>query len=71
MKEYCDIFAWSYKDFKGIPPKIIQHTIPLIPRTRLICQKECHMNIRLQLVVKVKFEKLLEVGFIKPIKNAN
>jgi hypothetical protein len=25
LKEYHDVFAWSYKDFKGIPPHIVQH----------------------------------------------
>ncbi len=34
VMEYRDIFAWSYKDLKGIPPEIAQHTIPLIPRTK-------------------------------------
>jgi hypothetical protein len=36
VMEYRDIFAWSYKDLKGIPPKIAQHTIPLIPITKLV-----------------------------------
>jgi hypothetical protein len=71
MMEYRNIFAWSYKNFKGIPPDIIQHTIPLIPHIRLICQRECHMNVRLQLVVKVELEKLLKAGFIKLIKLTN
>ncbi len=25
LKEFKDIFAWTYKDLKGIPPKIVQH----------------------------------------------
>jgi hypothetical protein len=25
LKEYKDVFAWSYKDLKGIPPHIAQH----------------------------------------------
>jgi predicted transcriptional regulator len=35
LKEFKDFFAWTYKDFKGIPPKLSQHinelntTIPL------------------------------------------
>ena len=23
------MFAWSYKDFKGVDPKVFQHTIPM------------------------------------------
>ena len=29
LREYRDIFAWSYKDLKGVDPDICQHTIPL------------------------------------------
>ena len=29
LKEFCDVFAWSYKDLKGVDPAVCQHTIPL------------------------------------------
>lgn len=29
LKEYRDVFAWSYKDLKGVNPSVCQHTIPL------------------------------------------
>jgi hypothetical protein len=66
--EFRDIFAWSYKDLKGIPPAIVQHSIPLIPGTQPVRQRERRMNPRLQLIVKAELEKLLEVGFIKPVE---
>ncbi len=25
LREYKDVFAWTYKDLKGIPPKLVQH----------------------------------------------
>ena len=28
LKEYRDVFAWSYKDLKGVDPDICKHTIP-------------------------------------------
>ncbi|KAG0572008.1 hypothetical protein KC19_VG061300 [Ceratodon purpureus] len=31
VMEYRDIFAWSYKELKGIPLEVVQHHIPLIP----------------------------------------
>jgi hypothetical protein len=40
LKRFKDVFAWTYKDLKGIPPKIVQHqieldtTIPPIYQTR-------------------------------------
>lgn len=27
LREYKDVFAWSYKDLKGVNPNICQHTI--------------------------------------------
>jgi flagellin-specific chaperone FliS len=29
LKELKDVFAWTYKDLKGIPPKLAQHKIEL------------------------------------------
>ncbi len=29
LKEFKDIFAQTYKDLKGIPPKVVQHWIEL------------------------------------------
>ena len=29
LKEFCDVFAWYYKDLKGVDPTVCQHTIPL------------------------------------------
>ena len=38
MLEFIDVFAWSYMDLKGMPPEIVQHTIPLFPDTKPIRQ---------------------------------
>jgi hypothetical protein len=29
LMEYKDMFTWTYKDLKGIPPKLTQHCIEL------------------------------------------
>jgi predicted transcriptional regulator len=29
LKEFKDVFAWTYKDLKGIPPELSQHIIEL------------------------------------------
>lgn len=66
--EFWDIFVWSYKDLKGIPPEIAQHTIPLVHDAIPIRQKNRRMNLRLQLIVKAELEKLLEASFIRPVE---
>jgi hypothetical protein len=29
LKEFKDVFAWTYKDLKGIPPKLAQNRMEL------------------------------------------
>jgi hypothetical protein len=29
LKEFKDVFTWTYKDLKGTPPKLAQHKIEL------------------------------------------
>jgi hypothetical protein len=29
LRKFKDVFAWTYKDLKGIPPKLAQHKIEL------------------------------------------
>jgi hypothetical protein len=29
LKEFKDVFTWTYKDLKGTPPEIAQHRIEL------------------------------------------
>jgi hypothetical protein len=68
LKEFKDVFAWTYKDLKGIPPKIAQHkieldtTIPLAHRTRY------RLNVNYITIVKQDIDKLLAIGFIKPVE---
>ena len=34
LKEYVDIFSWSYKDLKTYDTNIIQHKVPLKPNVK-------------------------------------
>ena len=36
LKEYKDCFAWSYEDMKGVPPEVVQHTIPIRDDTKRV-----------------------------------
>ena len=68
VDEFYDTFAWSYDKLKRIPREMVKHRILLIPGARSIRQKERKMNPRLQLLVKVELERLLNAGFIKPVE---
>ena len=54
LKNFKDVFAWSYKDIPGIDPEIIQHQIPFAPEGRPVKQK-LH-RVRLDWALKIKEE---------------
>lgn len=68
VKEYRDVFAWSYTELKGIPSNVVEHRIPLMPGAVAIRQKERRMNPQLQLMVKAELEKLIQAKFIQPVE---
>ena len=64
LKEYVDIFAWSYQDMPGLDTDIIEHHFPLKPKCPPIKQKlrRTHPNM----AVKIKEEVLKQInsGFL-------
>ncbi len=68
MKEFKDVFAWTYKDLKGIPPKLTQHKIELdatIPPTH---QAKYRLNPNYAKIIKQNIDKLLAIRFIEFVK---
>jgi hypothetical protein len=65
--KHVSIFAWSYKDLKGVPPKICEHHIHLEEGAKPVRQKQRRLNPKYSLLVKKEIEKLLEIGFIYPV----
>jgi hypothetical protein len=61
LKEFKDVFAWTYKDLKGIPLKL--HSIVV----NLIFQYHW-LNPNYVDVVKQDIDKLLVAGFIQPME---
>jgi len=39
LREYPDIFAWSYKDMPGLDPDVVEHRLPLRPECLPVKQK--------------------------------
>ena len=54
LREYSDIFAWSYEDMPGLDTDIVQHFLPLKPECVPVKQKlrRTHPNM----AVKIKEE---------------
>jgi hypothetical protein len=70
LKEFKDVFTWTYKDLKRIPPKLAQHKIELDSTIPLAHQTKYRLNPNYATMVKQDINKLLAIGFIKSIEEA-
>ncbi len=58
FKEFKDVFAWTYKDLKGVVSKLVQHKIELntsIPPTH---QTRYRLNPNYIIVINYDIDKL-------------
>lgn len=70
LKEFRDIFAETYHDMKGVPPSVVQHTIPIISNAKPVQQCPYPMNPKYAKIVQEELEKLIQCGFIYPIEHS-
>ncbi len=64
FKECKDVFAWTYKDLKGIPLKLAQHRIKLDTSILLAHQTRYRLNFNYVATIKHGIDKLLSTRFI-------
>lgn len=62
--EYKDVFAWTYKDLKGVPPELCVHRIPLMEGARPVRKRPYRMNKNYAAKVQEEIEKMLDAGII-------
>jgi hypothetical protein len=70
LKEFKDVFSWTYKDLKNIPLKIAQHRTELETTVPPIHQTRCWLNPNYVVIVKQDIDKLFVASSIKPIEEA-
>ncbi len=70
FKEFKDVFAWTYKDLKGIPLELVQHKIELDTSIPLAHQTKYILNVNYAATIKHDIDKLLATGFIQPTEEA-
>lgn len=69
LKEYRDVFSWSYKDLKGVDPEICQHTIPMREDAKPSKQRPYTYNENFGNKIKEEIDKLLTAEFIYEIEH--
>ena len=67
LKQYQEVFAWTYEDMPGLDPKLVEHRLVLKPDAKPVKQKLRKMDPRIEQQVKEGLEDLLKAGFIRAI----
>ncbi len=70
LKEFKDVFAWTYKDLKGIPLELTQHKIELDITIPLTHQVKYRLNPNYVTIVKQNIDMLLTTKFIQYMEDA-
>ena len=70
LLQYKDVFAWSFDDMKGLDPAFCQHQINLHKDAKPVQQRRYRLNPNYAIKVKEEIDKLLKVGFIRPVKKS-
>jgi len=68
LREFKDVFAWSYQDMPGLDPDIVQHKLTLKPECSPIKQKLRRMKPEMALKIKEEVEKQFNAGFLAVAK---
>ncbi|MCO5598976.1 hypothetical protein L7F22_053075 [Adiantum nelumboides] len=69
LKQYKVVFAWSYKDLKGVDPSICQHTIPLKSDGKP--SRPYTYNKTFAKKIKEEIDRLKEAEFIYEIEHTD
>jgi hypothetical protein len=68
LKQYKDVFAWSYDDIKNYDTSVIEHKIPLNHGIKPFRQKLRQINPILLPVIEREVKKLLDAKIIVSLK---
>jgi len=64
LKNYQDIFAWSYQDMPGLSSDIVQHRLLLNPECSPVKQKSRRMKPETSWKIKEEVKKQFDAGFL-------
>ncbi|XP_015078307.1 uncharacterized protein LOC107022114 [Solanum pennellii] len=68
LKEYRDVFAWSYKEMPGLNPRVAVHQLAVKNGSRPVKQAQRRFRPDLIPLIENEVNKLIEAGFIREVK---
>jgi hypothetical protein len=57
LREFHDVFSWSYEDLRGFDPTLIQHVIPIKEGEKLVRQRKRPINPVIEATIRKELEK--------------
>ena len=67
LKEFKEVFAWSYEQMPGLDESLVTHELHISLGSKPIKQSARVFRPEIEIQIKEEIDKLLRVGFIKPI----
>jgi hypothetical protein len=67
LRANTDIFAWSPSNMPGIPREVAEHSLDILPHSRVVQQRLRRFDEERRRAIEVELRKLLEAGFIKEV----
>ncbi|XP_075101682.1 uncharacterized protein LOC142177114 [Nicotiana tabacum] len=68
LKEFKDVFAWSYKEMSGLDPKVVVHHLAVKRSARPVKQAQRCFRPELVPLIETKVNKLIKAGFVREVK---
>ncbi|XP_071932994.1 uncharacterized protein [Coffea arabica] len=68
LREYQDVFAWTYKEMPGLDPKVAVHHLAVKKGVRPVKQAQRRFRPDLIPLIEMEVNKLIESGFIREVK---
>ena len=65
LREYSDVFAWSYQDMPGLDTDIMVHHLPLREECTPVKQKLRRVKPEMLLKIKEEVKKQLDARFLE------
>ena len=68
LKEYMDVFAWSYQEMPVLSPNLVVHKLKVNPNAKPMKQPPRKYRLDMEERIKLEVQKLLKVRFIEEIE---
>ena len=68
LKEYRDVFAWSYQEMPGLNQNLVVHKLKVDPNVKPVKQPPKKYHLDVEEKIKFELQKLLKAKFVEEIK---